>query len=181
MSSSIGCKRTPARNAQGRRVHLNCVERTSRAAEPDWVSSPRLSQSSPSRLERRLAEIERPGLRHDPRRARRLFLARASLSRRRQERGLPLSRARARNIPACLPTSASTFPWCAGYFDTADRIARDVGDAIPPSEHLLVPSEERDEKLWSTGNGGERRAERPVGHVSTPDPARPAARRRGRP
>ena len=35
-------------------------------------------------------------------------------------------------------------------FDTADRIARDLGETVPPSEHLFGPVAEGDEKLWST-------------------------------
>ncbi len=35
-------------------------------------------------------------------------------------------------------------------FDTADRIARDLGETVPPSEHLFGPVPEGDEKLWST-------------------------------
>jgi acyl transferase domain-containing protein/phosphopantetheinyl transferase len=35
-------------------------------------------------------------------------------------------------------------------FDTADRIARDLGEAMPPSEHLFGPVTDGNERLWST-------------------------------
>ena len=41
------------------------------------------------------------------------------------------------------------FPVVRRLFDTADRLARDVGDRVPPSEHLFAHADERDEKLWS--------------------------------
>jgi acyl transferase domain-containing protein/phosphopantetheinyl transferase len=41
------------------------------------------------------------------------------------------------------------FPIVRRLFDTADRIARDVGEAIAPSDHLFGPSEGRDENFWS--------------------------------
>ncbi len=51
--------------------------------------------------------------------------------------------------PGMLADLCIHFPIVRQLFDTADRIARDVGDTIPPSEHLFGRTEERDEKLWS--------------------------------
>jgi acyl transferase domain-containing protein/phosphopantetheinyl transferase (holo-ACP synthase) len=51
--------------------------------------------------------------------------------------------------PGMLADLCIHFPVVRRYFDIADRIARDVGDVIPPSTHLFAPAEERDEKLWS--------------------------------
>ena len=42
------------------------------------------------------------------------------------------------------------FPEVRRLFDTADRIARDLGETVPPSEHLFGPVPGGDEKLWST-------------------------------
>ena len=41
------------------------------------------------------------------------------------------------------------FPVVRRLFDTADRVARDVGDQVPPSEILFAPTGQHDEKLWS--------------------------------
>ncbi len=41
------------------------------------------------------------------------------------------------------------FPVVRRLFDTADRIARDVGDELPPSEYLFAPAGDRDRSLWS--------------------------------
>jgi acyl transferase domain-containing protein len=51
--------------------------------------------------------------------------------------------------PGMLADLCIHFPLVRRYFDIADRIARDVGDSIPPSTQLFAPPEERDEKLWS--------------------------------
>ena len=57
--------------------------------------------------------------------------------------GLAISRDARRPL---LPLSRK----CARMFDTADRIARDLGEIVPPSEHLFGPVPGGDEKLWST-------------------------------
>jgi acyl transferase domain-containing protein len=41
------------------------------------------------------------------------------------------------------------FPVVRKLFDTADRLARDLGDQVPPSEYLFAHAVEHDEKLWS--------------------------------
>jgi acyl transferase domain-containing protein/phosphopantetheinyl transferase (holo-ACP synthase) len=51
--------------------------------------------------------------------------------------------------PGMLADLCIHFPVVRRYFDIADRIARDVGDVIPPSTQLFAPAEERDETLWS--------------------------------
>ena len=51
--------------------------------------------------------------------------------------------------PGMLADLCIHFPVVRRYFDIADRIARDIGDTIPPSTQLFAPAEERDEKLWS--------------------------------
>jgi acyl transferase domain-containing protein/phosphopantetheinyl transferase len=51
--------------------------------------------------------------------------------------------------PGMLADLCIHFPVVRRFFDIADRIARDVGDSIPPSTHLFAPAEERDNKLWS--------------------------------
>jgi acyl transferase domain-containing protein/phosphopantetheinyl transferase len=52
--------------------------------------------------------------------------------------------------PGMLADLCFHFPEVRAMFDTADRIARDLGETVPPSEHLFAPVAEGDEKLWST-------------------------------
>ena len=52
--------------------------------------------------------------------------------------------------PGMLADLCFHFPEVRAMFDTADRIARDLGDTAPPSEHLFAPVAEGDEQLWST-------------------------------
>jgi acyl transferase domain-containing protein/phosphopantetheinyl transferase len=52
--------------------------------------------------------------------------------------------------PGMLSDLCFHFPEVRSLFDTADRIARDLGETLPPSEHLFGPVSGDDEKLWST-------------------------------
>ena len=52
--------------------------------------------------------------------------------------------------PGMLADLCFHFPEVRILFDTADRIARDLGETVPPSEHLFGPMPGGDEKLWST-------------------------------
>ena len=52
--------------------------------------------------------------------------------------------------PGMLADLCLHFPEVRQLFDTADRIARDLGETVPPSEHLFGPVPDGDEKLWST-------------------------------
>ena len=52
--------------------------------------------------------------------------------------------------PGMLADLCFHFPEVRRLFDTADRIARDLGETVPPSEHLFGPVAGGDEKLWST-------------------------------
>ena len=52
--------------------------------------------------------------------------------------------------PGMLADLCIHFPEVRRLFDTADRIARDLGETVPPSEHLFGPVPGGDEKLWST-------------------------------
>jgi acyl transferase domain-containing protein/phosphopantetheinyl transferase (holo-ACP synthase) len=52
--------------------------------------------------------------------------------------------------PGMLADLCLHFPEVRVMFDTADRIARDLGEIVPPSEHLFGPVPGGDEKLWST-------------------------------
>jgi acyl transferase domain-containing protein/phosphopantetheinyl transferase len=51
--------------------------------------------------------------------------------------------------PGMLADLCIHFPVVRRLFDSADRIARDMGDPIPPSVQLFAPADERNEKLWS--------------------------------
>ncbi len=52
--------------------------------------------------------------------------------------------------PGMLADLCFHFPEVRRLFDTADRIARDLGETVPPSEHLFGPVPGGVEKLWST-------------------------------
>jgi len=52
--------------------------------------------------------------------------------------------------PAMLGDLCCHFPEVRQLFDTADRIARDLGETVPPSEHLFGQVPGGDEKLWAT-------------------------------
>ena len=52
--------------------------------------------------------------------------------------------------PGMLADLCFQFPEVRAMFDTADRIARDLGETVPPSEHLFGPVPGGDEQLWST-------------------------------
>ena len=52
--------------------------------------------------------------------------------------------------PGMLADLCLHFPEVRSLFDTADRIARDLGEIVPPSEHLFGRVYGNDEKLWST-------------------------------
>ena len=52
--------------------------------------------------------------------------------------------------PGMLADLCFHFPVVRRLFDTADRIARDLGEIVPPSEHLFGPVPGGDEKIWST-------------------------------
>ncbi len=52
--------------------------------------------------------------------------------------------------PGMLADLCLHFPEVRLLFDTADRIARDLGETVPPSEHLFGPVAGGYEKLWST-------------------------------
>ncbi len=52
--------------------------------------------------------------------------------------------------PGMLADLCFHFPEVRRLFDTADRIARDLGETAPPSEHLFGQPARGDEKLWST-------------------------------
>ena len=51
--------------------------------------------------------------------------------------------------PGMLADLCIHFPEVRRLFDTADRIARDLGETVPPSEHLFGRAPAGDEKLWS--------------------------------
>jgi len=51
--------------------------------------------------------------------------------------------------PGMLADLCIHFPEVRRLFDTADRIARDLGESVPPSEHLFGGATANDEKLWS--------------------------------
>ncbi len=51
--------------------------------------------------------------------------------------------------PGMLADLCIHFPVVRRLFDTADRVAADMGDAIAPSVHLFAPAAEREEGLWS--------------------------------
>ena len=52
--------------------------------------------------------------------------------------------------PGMLADLCIQFPEVRRLFDTADRIARELGETLPPSEHLFGGAPAGDEKLWST-------------------------------
>jgi phosphopantetheine--protein transferase-like protein len=51
--------------------------------------------------------------------------------------------------PGMLADLCIHFPEVRRLFDTADRISRELGETVPPSEHLFAPVAQGDEKLWS--------------------------------
>ncbi len=51
--------------------------------------------------------------------------------------------------PGMLADLCTHFPEVRRLFDTADRIAYELGETVPPSEHLFGPASRGDEKLWS--------------------------------
>ena len=63
---------------------------------------------------------------------------------------LSSSRAKGSQYPGMLADLCFHFPEVRRLFDTADRIARDLGETVPPSEHLFGRVHGGDEKLWST-------------------------------
>jgi acyl transferase domain-containing protein/phosphopantetheinyl transferase len=52
--------------------------------------------------------------------------------------------------PGMLADLCFHFSEVRALFDTADRIARDLGEPVPPSEHLFAPVPDDGEKLWAT-------------------------------
>ena len=89
-------------------------------------------------------------------------------------RGVAVSGDARRPLPALPrgPRAASTRPTAS----PASRAHRRL-----PSEHALRRHGRPTPTLWAIGHGGQRRALGAVGAVSTPDRARPQARRGGRP
>jgi acyl transferase domain-containing protein/phosphopantetheinyl transferase (holo-ACP synthase) len=55
--------------------------------------------------------------------------------------------------PGMLADLCLHFPEVRQLFDTADRIARELGDTVPPSEYLFGPVTEAELKLWSAATG----------------------------
>jgi acyl transferase domain-containing protein/phosphopantetheinyl transferase (holo-ACP synthase) len=51
--------------------------------------------------------------------------------------------------PGMLADLCIHFPEVRRLFDTADRIARDQGETVPPSEHVFGQQERGDRELWS--------------------------------
>jgi acyl transferase domain-containing protein len=51
--------------------------------------------------------------------------------------------------PGMLADLCIHFPEVRRLFDIADRIARELGESVPPSEHLFGPVKESDEQLFS--------------------------------
>ena len=90
------------------------------------------------------------------------------------------SPARGRSTRGCSPTCASTSPRCDGQFDTADRIALEQGDVVPPSAHLFGDAEDDDGPVVGA-DGGQPHPQRAMGAVPGADAAGPAAGRRRRP
>ncbi len=148
MSSSIGSA-APA-------VPLSRTSPTPQTASPTTnATGARLGivASSLAELSERLSaalhKTERPRLPFHPRRPRRLFLERAALSI--QVPGILafLFPGEGSQYPGMMADLCIHFPVVRRLFDTADRLARDVGDQVPPSEYLFASADERDEKLWS--------------------------------
>ena len=54
-----------------------------------------------------------------------------------RDAGVPVSRAKDRSTRACWPTCPH-FPELRAVLDPADRIARESGEAVPPSHHLFA-------------------------------------------
>ena len=52
--------------------------------------------------------------------------------------------------PGMLADLCIHFPEVRRLFDTADRIARDLGETVPPSEHLFGRAPAGEDTLWST-------------------------------
>jgi acyl transferase domain-containing protein len=55
--------------------------------------------------------------------------------------------------PGMLADLCLHFPEVRRQFDTADRIALELGDPVPPSEHLFMNSSQEGAEIWSAATG----------------------------